>query len=148
MELWWSIARWRPQVVVYLGAARGVKSARRDARFFRVCGVFKQIGVPLTEDMQVNRWQPEHEALEPECERLARNIGVLGDAHVGSAAAWDLRLTEAERARAREVLTGARGPVLAVSVGTKVQSKDWGRENWRELTEACWRGRIRASRWR
>ncbi len=28
------------------------------------------------------------------------------------------------------------GPVLAVSVGTKVQSKDWGRENWRELLSA------------
>ncbi len=86
--------------------------------------------------MQVNRWQPEHEALEPECERLARNIAVLGDAQVDQAAAWDLRLTDAERTRAREALAARGGPVLAVSVGTKVQSKDWGRENWRELLQA------------
>jgi ADP-heptose:LPS heptosyltransferase len=45
-------------------------------------------------------------------------------------------LTAAEEARAGEVLEAAAGrPVLAVSVGTKVQSKDWGRENWRALLE-------------
>ena len=36
---------------------------------------------------------------------------------------------------AAEVIGGvlAERPVIAVSVGTKVQSKDWGRENWRAL---------------
>ena len=134
LQLWWSIVRWRPQVLVYLGAARGVESARRDARFFRVCGIGRQIGVPLTDEMQRNGLQPEHGALEPESERLARNIAELGDAQVESAGAWDLRLTEEERTRAAEVLAATSGrPVLAVSVGTKVQSKDWGRENWRAL---------------
>ncbi len=44
LQLWWSIFRWRPQVLVYLGAARGVESARRDARFFRMCGVSSRLG--------------------------------------------------------------------------------------------------------
>ena len=39
-------SRWRPQVLVYLGAARGVESARRDAAFFRICGIRRLIGVP------------------------------------------------------------------------------------------------------
>jgi len=72
-----------------------------------------------------------------EAERLARNVSELGDAHVGSAKSWELRLTPAEEARAVEVLAAAGGrPVLAVSVGTKVQSKDWGKENWRALLAA------------
>jgi heptosyltransferase-3 len=46
-----------------------------------------------------------------------------------------LWLTTAERVLAAEAI-GADAfsvPMLAVSVGTKVQAKDWGRENWRML---------------
>jgi heptosyltransferase III len=139
-RLWWEIARWRPQVLVYLGSARGVESARRDARFFRMCGVGRLIGVPLTDEMQENRRAPGRRMgeggdwLEPEALRLTRNIAELGDARLDDPASWDLRLTAAERARASEALAGvAGGPAIAVCVGTKVQSKDWGRENWRAL---------------
>lgn len=133
LRLWWSLVRWRPEALVYLGPARGVEAARRDARFFRLCGIGEQVGVPLTEEMQVHLVQGDG-ALEPECERLARNLAEFGDARVGEKEAWDLRLTDVERARATEALSVAgHRPVLAVSVGTKVQSKDWGRENWRAL---------------
>jgi len=84
--------------------------------------------------MQANLLQLKTNTLEPEYERLARNIVELGDARIDTPEAWDLRLTAAEHARATEALRPAAGrPVLAVSVGTKVQSKDWGRENWRAL---------------
>ncbi len=47
---------------------------------------------------------------------------------------WELCLSAGERARADEVLRPVTGlPLIAVSVGTKRQSKDWGRENWRAL---------------
>ena len=36
LGLWWRLLRWRPQVLVYMGPARGVESARRDAKFFRL----------------------------------------------------------------------------------------------------------------
>jgi heptosyltransferase-3 len=134
LRLWWQIVRWRPEVLVYLGSARGVASAMRDAKFFRLCGIARQFGVPVTEDMQKNRGTPDLEDLEPEGARLTRNIASLGDAHLDDPASWDLRLTAAEHARAAEVLTAiADRPMIAVSVGTKVQSKDWGRENWRSL---------------
>ena len=141
LALWWSLVRWRPQVLVYLGAARGVDSAARDSRFFRLCGVARQIGVPLTEAMQQNAFQPdafqpETGALEPESERLLRNLAELGTMDVDDPGSWDLGLIEAEHERAGEVLGAAGGrPLLAVSVGTKVQSKDWGRDNWRALLE-------------
>ncbi len=155
-RLWSEIVRFRPEVLVYMAAGRGVASARRDRAFFRLCGIRRQIGVPLTLAMD----QPQPEAgeglaqgeeltqigapgfarpaiptmLEPEARRLARNLAELGDAALDSAAAWELHLTAMERAKAEAMLEVAGGrPILAVSVGTKVQAKDWGRENWREL---------------
>jgi len=136
LKVWWRLVRWRPQVLVYLGSSRGVESARRDAKFFRLCGIPRLIGVPVTEDMQQNLWDASERVLEPEGARLARNLAELGDAQLDSPASWNLRLTAAEQDRAREVLASAAGrPIIAVSVGTKVQSKDWGRDNWRALLE-------------
>lgn len=133
-RLWWDLVRWRPQAVVYLGSARGVSGARRDSLFFRVCGITRQYGVPLTEDMQRNRRQPERGAEEYEAARLVRNIAELGDGAVMDDASWDLRFTPAERARATEALLPAgERPVLAISLGTKVTANNWGRDNWRKL---------------
>lgn len=134
LSLWWQLLRWRPTVLVYLGARRGVESARRDAAFFRTCGIKRLIGIPVTEEMQQNRWHEEEQALELEGARLARNIAELGDAYLDDPESWGLHLTEGEHARAAEALAPVAGrPLIAVSVGTKVQSKDWGRENWRAL---------------
>ena len=134
LALWWQLIRWRPQVLVYLGPARGIESARRDQRFFHLCGIPRLIGVPITEHMQKCRWLDSEQALEPEAARLARNIAELGDANLDAPASWNLHLTEAEETRAKDLLVpAANHPILAVSVGTKVQSKDWGRDNWRAL---------------
>ena len=134
LSVWWRLAWWRPQALVYLGPVRGIAAAKRDAMFFKACGIFQQIGVPVTAGMQNHVFQAAHGALEPECERLARNIAVLGDAQVDTRASWNLCLTAAEEQKALEVFEAACGrAILAVCVGTKMQSKDWGRENWREL---------------
>ncbi len=133
-SLWWRIARWRPQALVYMAAARGVDAAVRDARFFRLCGIGWQIGVPLTEAMQENLRSGPDGTVEPEAARLARNLAELGDGRLEDPASWDLRLSSAERSKAVEALAPVAGkPAIAVSVGTKVQSKDWGAENWRAL---------------
>ncbi len=135
-----AIRRFRPDVLVYLAGARGLDAARRDAKFFRLAGVARQIGVPLTSAMQLNLFggavpvSPNAD-LEPEASRLARNIAELGDAQLDSPASWDLHLTPGEHdAAVRAIGSDAlQYELLAVSVGTKVQSKDWGRNNWREL---------------
>jgi ADP-heptose:LPS heptosyltransferase len=143
--LWWKLARWRPDVVVYLAGARGVAVARRDARFFRMCGARRLVGVPLTEAMQQNLYGAEHDAgyvgglfevdLEPEAARLVRCLAQLGEIDVLDPASWDLRLSDAERKAAARVIgeEELRLRPIAVSVGTKVQAKDWGRDNWRAL---------------
>jgi heptosyltransferase-3 len=149
--LWWKIARWRPDVLVYLGPSRGVAAARRDAAFFRACGVHRMVGVPLTEGMQKNfygaatggRDQAMGDGnLEPEAARLVRCIGELGAAgeisdpgRLGDPASWDLELTAAEHAAAAKAIgdPAVGSESIAVSVGTKVQAKDWGKDNWKAL---------------
>lgn len=145
--LWWQVVRYRPEVVVYLAAGRGVAVARRDLRFFRCCGVRRVIGVPLTGAMQGNFYgaEPgsgeakgmlEGAALEPEAARLARNLAELGEARLSVEANWSMHLTGAECRRAAAMTALADtwvGRPIAVSVGTKVQAKDWGRENWQAL---------------
>jgi ADP-heptose:LPS heptosyltransferase len=140
LKLWWVVRRWRPEVAVYLAAARGVEVAKRDARFLRLCGVNRIVGLPVTEAMQRNFYGAETDAAckmnwEPEAERLARSVVELGDAKAGDAASWDLRLSEAERTEAERQIgaEALRLRPVAVSVGTKVQAKDWGVENWRAL---------------
>jgi heptosyltransferase-3 len=133
-RLWWTIASWRPEVLVYLGSARGTASAQRDDQFFRFCGIIRRIGVPVTEAMQTHRWDETTQTLEPEAARLVRNLAALGEGNLDDAASWDLHLTAEEQARADGALRPIGGrPLIAVSVGTKVQSKDWGKENWRAL---------------
>ena len=133
LRLWWELVRWRPQVLVYLAPARGTKAAKRDAAFFRLCGIGRLVGVPLTDDMQASRVEADG-ALEYEAARLARNLAELGDARLDDTASWELRLTAAERARAASVLEGMEDrPFVAMSIGTKCQANDWERDNWRQL---------------
>jgi ADP-heptose:LPS heptosyltransferase len=150
-RLWWTIARWRPEVLVYLAGARGVETARRDAAFFRLCGVRRLVGVPVTEGMQRNFYGAatggkDHAMgdgnLELEAARLARCIGELGECvdiadpgRISDPASWDMHLSRDEHEAAAQAIGEfalGREPI-AVSVGTKVQAKDWGRENWRAL---------------
>ena len=141
LKLWWRIARWRPQVLVYLAPTRGIAAARRDARFFRLCGIRRQFGIPLTEEMQQNLLLPEqgpsesrYDHYESEACRLARNLVQLGDARLDDPASWELHLTPQELAKAADALEPVVGrPLIAVSIGTKVTANDWGRENWRDL---------------
>ena len=139
-KLTWAIRRWKPEVAVYLASARGVAIAERDEEFLRKCGVKRFIGMPMSAALQGNFYGADTDEAckgnwEPEAERLGRCVVELGDARADKMSSWDLRLTDKERAEAvRQIGAQAleRRP-MAVSVGTKVQAKDWGVENWRVL---------------
>ena len=149
LRLWWGLRRWKPDVVIYLAAARGLRTALRDQRFFRLCGVRRSLGVPVTRAMQANCYgaDPDSEQgvrllsekqIEPEAARLARNLAELGEAGLQEQANWRLDVSAREQQAARDAIGPEllRRPLLAVSVGTKVQAKDWGRDNWRALLVA------------
>lgn len=154
------VRAFRPDVLVYLGPVRGIPAAKRDALFFRLCGIHSILGLPDSDDLQNCRWLPEapgfvrpeaprvglpqdiglpvNDLLEPEASRLARCLAPIGDAAITDPANWSLVLTEPEFRKAAAVLDLANAgehsqPILAVAVGTKVQAKDWGLPNWRAL---------------
>jgi len=130
------IRAWQPDVLIYLMGGRGTEIAKRDAMFFRSCGINRLIGVPFTEDMQHHRLRAATGLLESEAARLARCIAELGDARLDDAESWDLRLTAAEHRAAQIALEPAENrPMIAFSIGTKVQANDWGDENWSPLLE-------------
>jgi ADP-heptose:LPS heptosyltransferase len=130
------IRAWQPDVLVYLMGGRGTKIARRDAMFFRSCGISRLIGVPFTEDMQAHRYRAATGLMESEAARLARCVAELGDARLDDPASWNLRLAEPERRAARIALEPAgKRPIIAFSIGTKVQANDWGDENWSTLLQ-------------
>ena len=134
LGLWWKIVRFRPQVLVYLNSPRrGQAAVKRDALFFRACGIGRIIGLPLG-DLADNHYDPQSDLWESEASRLLRCVSSLGPADVNDLRNWDLRLTDEELARGQEVLSAAGGrPIIACGPGTKMQAKDWGQENWLSL---------------
>ena len=125
------IREWKPDVLVYLTAPRGVGRTLRDACFFRASGVKRIIGLSWRQ----YRWIAQDRAYESEASRLARSMSPLGDPRPDDPASWDLRLSSGEQWRARELLREwpGRNSFVAFSVGTKVEVKDWGVNNWRSL---------------
>jgi heptosyltransferase-3 len=126
------IRAFRPQVLVYLTPRRLAGEVIRDTAFFRLCGIPKIVGAPMSRDARTNRLDPVTGWYEPEASRLARVIKDLGSINLNDRSYWDLRLTLDEHKRAVEALDSVQErPLLACSVGTKVQAKDWGPANWR-----------------
>lgn len=132
-RVWQQIRRFSPEYMVYLTAPRGEAVIERDARFFRLCGIRRIIGLPLG-DLGTHRFDPATSLWEQEASRLARCVAELGTVNLDDVQNWDLRLTEAEKRKGSEVLASLGGrPFIACGTGTKRQSTDWGTENWQGL---------------
>jgi ADP-heptose:LPS heptosyltransferase len=127
------IRRFGPEVVVYLMPLRRWTDVLRDRIFFHLAGVRRVVGFPVERKLE-RRMNAATGLYESEAERLARAVAMLGDACVNDLANWDLRLTEAEQRAAASALSAIGGrPLIVCGPATKMQSKDWGRENWRKL---------------
>ena len=131
------IRAWKPQVVVYLTVRKSWQQVARDVAFFHLCGIPKVIGAPYSHDARNHRLDANTGLYEPEASRLARTLRALGEIDLNAPANWSLNLSADERARASEHLQPLGGRAfLACSVGTKVQAKDWGLENWSVVLRA------------
>ena len=136
-----AIARLRRQIadqkfelVVSLAAARGLFNSARDWCFFRSCGIPRTVGLPFAYADLASPRQPDG-SYEWEARRLVRRLAPLGPVELAADEWWDLRLTPGEDAEAARVLQTHRvaQPFLAVSVGTKVDTNDWGEARWNTL---------------
>lgn len=132
-RIWWRIRRFRPDYLIYLTVPRGEAVVRRDAKFFRLCGASRIIGLPLG-DLAENRFDAATSLWEQEASRLVRCLRELGTIDLEDAGSWDLRLSGQERRKAKEALEDLHGaPFVACGTGTKRQATDWGTENWHAL---------------
>lgn len=125
-----------PEVLVYMAAPRGRMRAYRDALFFRACGIRRLIGVPYTKEFQKVR-RIGNNLYEHEGTRLARCLAELGECRLRDPTSFDLQLKASEISTAQESLEGLPDgrPVLAASIGAKVDVKDWGDAKWKSLFE-------------
>jgi ADP-heptose:LPS heptosyltransferase len=136
---YWSVAqairRWRPHLLVYLHEQRGWRIALRDAAFFRLLGLTRIIGIPLSADLQRVGFDEATQRFEQRSEYLGRSLKELGDARLAERSSWDLSLSTLESAVARGKLAPlAECPgILAFSIGTKIEVNEWGDDNWRSL---------------
>lgn len=133
LGLWKQIRAIRPIALIYI-ADRDIARTWRDICFFRLCGIARVIGAPLSRDLRVPRINPQTGYVEREAARLARCLAPLGAIDLNDPGLWDLRLQPDEIRIADRTLAPLRGKdFIAVNIGGKVRSKDWGNENWTTL---------------
>lgn len=130
------IQEWQPDVVIYIAAYRGFTAVLRDYFFFKLCGIKQIIGVPWARANREPVWRNDRQCYEYEAERLARCLTKLGDARIEHSSTWDMSLSalEIKHAMAAISVLGKR-EVIACSVGTKMEVKDWGELNWLHLLD-------------
>jgi ADP-heptose:LPS heptosyltransferase len=133
LELRTQIQETEPRLLIYI-ADRGLPKTLRDICFFRTCGIRRVIGAPLTRGLRVPRLDPFTGYVEREAVRLTRCLAPLGKIDLDDPGVWDLCLQPEEIAFADKNLTPIAGRgIVAISIGGKVESKDWGNENWATL---------------
>jgi len=133
LRLAWRVRAFRPDVLIYLMPVRPLNHVHRDSRFFRLAGVSRIVGLPGS-DMLKHTFDAATGRFESEASRLARSLARLGDAAIDDRANWNLGLTAVEKGAAAIGLGPLmRRPLIACGPGTKMQAKDWGRDNWRAL---------------
>jgi heptosyltransferase-3 len=134
----WTLARKLRQLeaeaLIYLTPRHRNWPPWRDLAFFRMAGLRRIVGAPLTTRMRECHVDPVTGELEYEAERLARTLRPALQVDL-SPANWDLRLSAAERAAAARHLAPlpARRDLVAVAPGARVAVKDWGEDNWARL---------------
>ncbi len=124
--------------VINITALRSPEADKRDKVFFKAAGVKKLIGFDnAPEDYKVQT-DPETGFFEWETARLARKIRELGSLDFNLDKNWDLKLTNAEISRSDELLNSipSETSFIAMNVGTKMEIKDWGIDNWVQLVKS------------
>ncbi len=117
----------------YLTPCTSRKRLRRDLFFFRLAGIKAFAALPdLDADFQLAKDEFTGE-YEWEAKRIARRLMDQGLFDFNEKRYWDLQLTSNEIASGKSFLQELSNSDIniCISPGTKMQSKDWGRDNWR-----------------
>lgn len=124
-----------PTTLIYLMPIRTRFQLLRDWFLFKACGISRIIGLKFSRSSQTRLHDPHHERWEHEAQRLARLISDLGPINLDTPQSWDLALSSTDRDQAHQHLGElSESTFIAMSIGTKVDAKDWGEPNWLNLT--------------
>jgi len=130
MKLRREIRAWKPDLLVYMMPVRSFAQRARDWIFFKLAGVRDSVGLSLFGYQHLKGARDDY--WESEANRLVRAIAALGHISLQDHRSWDLELKEAEKQTPRTLLNAWIGNTsyIVVSVGTKVDVKDWGADRW------------------
>jgi ADP-heptose:LPS heptosyltransferase len=122
----------------YLTQGRSKNHLKRDLAFFKVSGISNFRAIPTHSNDFELEIDPNTGLYEWEAKRLARRLWDYGQFELSANKYWDLHLTDSEIEKASQLLNDFPKNVfnICISPGTKMQSKDWGKENWHALVEA------------
>ena len=124
--------------VINITALRSSEADKRDKLFFKAAGVKELIGFDHSAQDYKVQIDPQTGFFEWETARLARKISELGIFDFNQDKYWDLKLTDSETSKAEDLLKNIPNnkPFIAMNVGTKMEIKDWGIDNWVSLVRS------------
>jgi heptosyltransferase III len=128
----------RFDLVISLAEARGLWKSLRDYAFFKwLCDIPVVRGIPLRRADLSFRVEPASQLYRSETLRLLDRLKWLGEIDIREDKWWDLELSPEETATGQSLLRecGIREPIVAFSIGTKMDVKDWSQPNWRALLQ-------------
>ena len=91
------IREWKPDLLVHLTEPRRMIRLFTELAFFKLCGIRRIIGMPVSRELLENKWDPERKSYEYEAARLGRCLSEVGEVHLDDRADWSLLLSEDER---------------------------------------------------
>lgn len=107
----------------------------RDRLFFSAAGVSEFIGFDQSPEDYSVKIDPLTGEYEWEPFRLKRKMEKLGDFDLMEDRYWNMHLSQSELKKADTLLEKYAGDpnIISVNVGTKMEIKDWGIDNWIDL---------------
>ena len=131
-KLIFEIKKRKIHTVINITALRSPAADKRDKLFFKSAGVKEFIGFDNNPNEYDVKIDPKTGFYEWETARLARKVQKLGTLDLHLNKYWNLKLTESEITKAAELLEPLPRdkPFIVINVGTKMDIKDWGIENW------------------
>ncbi|MFC4233186.1 glycosyltransferase family 9 protein [Parasediminibacterium paludis] len=132
IALIFKIRSYKIKQLFYLTPCTSRKRFKRDILFFKLAGVKSFAAIPEIEaDFTVTK-DIDTGLYEWEAKRIARRLIPSGTFDFNEQKYWDLHLTKSELAAGNGYIKHLpkNSINICVSPGTKMQSKDWGRDNW------------------
>jgi ADP-heptose:LPS heptosyltransferase len=124
------IRKLRPSQLIYLMPQRSFLQRFRDFLFFTLAGVTKFNGLWISENKNTYIFNQSTRLYESEASRLLRAINF--DSEMMSKTSFSINVSENEYLSARKFVQeeNEKNEFISLSVGSKVEVKDWGEENW------------------